>query len=109
IMELKLFILVGKGQGESYRLMPGKEYIVGRHSENDIRIDDRNVSRNHFKIQVIENKHFITDLGSKNGTFVEGRDLIPGIVTEVKEGVPIVIGMTILGIGDMSKLSLKPF
>jgi len=108
-MELKLFILVGKGQGESYKLVPGKEYIVGRHSEKDIRIDDRNVSRNHFKIQVKGNRYFITDLYSKNGTFVEGRDLIPGIETEVKEGVPIVIGMTILGLGEMSKLTLKPF
>lgn len=109
MMESKLFILVGKGQGESYKLMPGKEYIVGRHSENDIRIDDRNVSRNHFKIQVKGNRYFITDLYSKNGTFVEGRDLIPGIETEIKEGIPIVIGMTILGLGEISKSSLKPF
>ena len=108
-MEFKMCILVGKGQGESFKLEPDKEYTVGRHSENTIKIEDKNISRNHFKIRIKGNKHFITDLGSKNGTFVDGKDLRPGIETEVREGVPIVIGMTILGLGEMSELSLKAF
>ena len=108
-MEFKLSILVGKGQGESFKLEPGKEYIVGRHSENDIKIADKNISRNHFKIQIRGDKYFITDLYSKNGTFVDGKDLSPGIETEVREGVPIVIGMTILGLGAICESCLKPF
>ncbi|MFC1820696.1 FHA domain-containing protein, partial [Thermodesulfobacteriota bacterium] len=40
-------MLVGKDQGESFKLELGKEYMIGRHSENDIRIDDSNISRNH--------------------------------------------------------------
>ena len=102
-------ILVGKGQGQSFKLEPGKEYFVGRHSIDDIIIDDQNMSRNHFKVQVKGGRYFITDLGSKNGTFADGRDLSPNIETEVKEGVPIVVGMTILGLGEMSKSSLKQF
>jgi len=108
-MEFKMYILIGKGEGESFELEPGKEYTVGRHSENDIKILDDNISRNHFKIRIKGNKYFITDLGSKNGTFVDGKDLSPGIETEVKEGVPIVIGMTILGLGPICELCLKPF
>jgi pSer/pThr/pTyr-binding forkhead associated (FHA) protein len=108
-MEFKLCILVGKGQGESFKLEPGKEYTVGRHSDNDIKIVDDNISRNHFKMQIKGYKYFITDLYSKNGTFVDGKDLSPGIETEVKEGVPIVIGMTILGLGAVCELGLKPF
>jgi len=104
-----LYILVGKDQGQSFELEPGKEYTVGRHSENDIVIADRNISRNHFKIQVKENKYFVTDLDSKNGTFVGGKDLSPSVETEVEEGVPIVIGMTILGLGEICKTCLKPF
>ncbi len=108
-MEFKLCILVGKCQGESFKLEPGKEYTVGRHSDNDIKIVDDNISRNHFKMQIKGYKYFITDLYSKNGTFVDGKDLSPGIETEVKEGVPIVIGMTILGLGAVCELCLKPF
>jgi two-component system, NtrC family, sensor kinase len=108
-MEHELNILVGKGQGQSFKLEPGKEYFVGRHSIDDIKIDDQNISRNHFKVQVKGDRYFITDLDSKNGTFADGRDLSPNIETEVKEGAPIVVGMTILGLGEMSKLCLKPF
>jgi hypothetical protein len=35
-MEYNLYILVGKGESESYRLTPGKIYMVGRHSTNNI-------------------------------------------------------------------------
>jgi pSer/pThr/pTyr-binding forkhead associated (FHA) protein len=108
-MEHNLYILVGKDEGKSFRLMPGKLYIVGRHSTNDIKILDENVSRNHFEIQVRGDRYFIMDMGSKNGTFIGGKELIPGVETEVKEGVPIVIGMTVLGLGDIARRSLKPF
>jgi hypothetical protein len=60
-------------------------------------------------MQIKGYKYFLTDLYSKNGTFVDGKDLSPGIETEVKEGVPIVIGMTILGLGAVCELCLKPF
>jgi two-component system, NtrC family, sensor kinase len=108
-MDFRLYILVGKSQGKSFKLEPDKEYTVGRHSENDINIDDKNISRHHFKIQVKGEKYFVTDMVSKNGTFVEGKGLKPLIETEVKEGVPIVIGMTILGFGEMSQSALRPF
>jgi len=108
-MDFNLSIMIGKGKGKSFKLEPGKEYIVGRHSGNDIKIEDDNISRKHFKVQVKTNRYFITDLYSKNGTFVGGKDLSPGIETEVREGVPIVIGMTILGLGAICESSLKPF
>jgi hypothetical protein len=108
-VEHKLSILIGKGRGQSFCLEQGKEYTVGRHSENDIKIVDDNISRTHFKIQVKKNRYFITDLYSKNGTFVDGRDLSPGVGTEVREGVPIVIGMTVLGLGESCESCLKPF
>ncbi len=108
-MDFKLFILIGKGESESYRLKPGKIYMVGRHSTNDVILFDKNVSRNHFTIQAREDKYFIMDMGSKNGTFVEGRELSPGVETEVKEEVPIIAGMTILGLGENCRSNLKPF
>jgi len=108
-MEYKLYILIGKGRGGSFKLEPTREYTVGRHPDNDIKILDANISRNHFKIKIKGSKYYITDLHSKNGTFVDGIDLIPGMETEIKEGVPILIGMTILGLGEMSELRLKQF
>jgi len=108
-MEYMMRILIGKGEGESFKLEPEKEYTVGRHAESDIKILDDSVSRKHFKIQVNNDRYFITDLESRNGTFVDGGDLRPGVKTEVKEGVPIIIGMTIVGLGPFCDLYLKPF
>jgi hypothetical protein len=59
--------------GHSYQLFLG-ETTLGRSSQSDIRItDDKMLGRQHAKIME-DNNHFrILDLGSKNGTRVNGR------------------------------------
>jgi len=39
------------------------------------------------------------DLHSKNGTFIDGKQISPGTEMEVKEGIPIVIGMSVISMG----------
>ena len=46
--------------------------IIGRDSESDIQIDDRQVSRQHAEITQTAKGYTIRDLGSKNGTFLNG-------------------------------------
>jgi transcriptional regulator of acetoin/glycerol metabolism len=45
---------------------------VGSREENDLVLDDDAVSRIHFEILVDESGHRLRDLGSTNGTFVDG-------------------------------------
>jgi pSer/pThr/pTyr-binding forkhead associated (FHA) protein len=40
------------------------------------------------------------DLGSKNGTFVNGNQIRAGTEVEIKEGVSIVIGMSVISLGE---------
>jgi ABC-type multidrug transport system ATPase subunit/pSer/pThr/pTyr-binding forkhead associated (FHA) protein len=47
--------------------------IIGRSESADIFINNSLISRNHSKITKIDNKYFIEDLGSMNGTFVNGQ------------------------------------
>jgi len=47
--------------------------IIGRESDSDIQIDERQVSRRHAEITRTDHKFIIRDLGSKNGTFVNGQ------------------------------------
>ena len=108
-MESRLHILLGTDKCKSFDLEYGKIYTVGRSPDNDIEIDDKNISRYHLKIQCKENKYFITDLNSKNGTFVAGKDISPGIEVEVEEEIPVVIGMNIIGLGKGCKTWLKSF
>jgi adenylate cyclase len=108
-MGTTLNILVGCDEGKSYELEDYKTYTVGRSPKNDIVINDRNVSRHHLKIVNNNSMFFIKDLNTKNGTFIDGKNVQPGEEVETREGVPIVIGLTVLGIGAISESSLKPF
>jgi hypothetical protein len=46
--------------------------IVGREADSDIQVDDRQVSRRHAEIAQTQEGYTIRDLGSKNGTFLNG-------------------------------------
>jgi adenylate cyclase len=94
----KLYILNGPEMGRYFDLEGGATY-VGRSLENDIRIEDKTVSRRHLKIDKRGNKYFITDLGSQNGTFFNGNIIAPGIELQAEEGQPVAIGMTVLCLG----------
>jgi hypothetical protein len=54
-------------------LEAGREYLVGRGSECDLRLDDERISRRHARLAPIESGWQVADLGSKNGTRVDGR------------------------------------
>lgn len=69
------FILVYTHPSEGERrfeLDSGRGYRIGSRPDNDIVIDQKDVSRRHAVLRVEEGRFHITDLDSKNGTFVNG-------------------------------------
>lgn len=46
--------------------------VIGRSPDCDISFDDANISRRHAEIKVVLGTHVVTDLGSTNGTKVNG-------------------------------------
>src|SRR5436305_13657491 len=48
-------------------------FTVGRHSENNLTIADGRLSRDHLKIEQRSGAFFVSDLGSSNGTKLNGR------------------------------------
>jgi len=54
-----------------------EEITVGRHDRNMIQLRGRGVSRFHAKIVSDGENHFIIDLKSGNGTFLNGMRLAP--------------------------------
>ena len=104
----KLHILNGPETGRSYELQHGITYI-GRSIDNDIQIKDSTVSRRHLKIVKRGERYFVTDLQSRNGTFFNGNFIAPGLELEVKQGVPIAIGMSVVCLGEGCKEQMIPF
>jgi predicted component of type VI protein secretion system len=49
--------------------------IIGRETDSDIQIDERQVSRHHAEIALTSSGYTVRDLGSKNGTFLNGQPL----------------------------------
>jgi DNA-binding winged helix-turn-helix (wHTH) protein len=58
--------------GQRRLLLVHGENIVGRDAAANVRLDDPAVSRRHARIVVGESGTLLEDLGSKNGTFVDG-------------------------------------
>jgi len=48
-------------------------FSLGRHPTNQLSIDDDSISRFHARFTSEDGQYFIEDLGSRNGTFVEGK------------------------------------
>src|SRR5574341_965905 len=75
------------------RKIDKEETFIGRIQENDIMIDNLAVSRRHAKIYIKDGKAVIKDLGSANGTFVNGVQVDE---VELKGGDKILIGKHML-------------
>lgn len=78
-------------------LKPG-EYIVGRDPSCDIVVPDPYVSRKHLRLFFRDGKWYVVDVGSRNGTFVDGEDIRGREPLEVREGMDVVLGLTTIRI-----------
>ncbi|HID87484.1 MAG TPA: FHA domain-containing protein [Anaerolineae bacterium] len=69
-----------------------KEVItIGREESNDIVLPDRLVSRRHARIQRRGERYVLQDCSSKNGTFVNGRQLIEPYVLQDGDEIQIAL------------------
>ncbi|MFC4949070.1 FHA domain-containing protein [Pseudonocardia sp. GCM10023141] len=73
--------LHGRGPSTVHRII-GARIRVGRLPDNDVVVDDLLVSRRHAELQHDGQDWRLTDLGSPNGTFVNGRRITETTVTE---------------------------
>ena len=61
---------------------------IGRGAENDLILDDAQVSRHHAQLKLHQGAYSLTDMGSTNGSYVNGQRITeialgPGDIIEV--------------------------
>src|SRR5262245_32397672 len=71
-MILHLRVILGKPAGKTLVFGPG-QYILGRGDECHVRFNSDWVSRQHCLLRVGDSEAVLRDLGSRNGTLVNGR------------------------------------
>lgn len=72
-----LMVLTGPSHAQAAKrwLLEQRSMIAGRHASCDIHLPDRQISRKHARIYHTSEGFFIEDLGSKNGTYVNGEPI----------------------------------
>jgi sigma-B regulation protein RsbU (phosphoserine phosphatase) len=96
----RLYISEGPMKDQTFDFKQ-KAVFIGRSSPNDIQINDIKISRKHLKIFKIGESFSIEDLGSTNGTLLNGEMITPGKSYEVTERDTIVIGNTVIQLGGI--------
>jgi len=74
-MSIRLRIVQGRPAGKSM-VFPRGEYVFGRGAECHVRPNSDWVSRQHCLLRVTAEGAFLRDLGSRNGTLINGTRLV---------------------------------
>ena len=87
-----LFVIQGRDQGSRFQLEESV-HTVGRTQNNSVRLHDTEVSREHAELVRRGDSYVLRDLGSSNGTYVNGR---PATEHELASGDQLQFGKSLL-------------
>ena len=73
-MDVNLVLLRKDGSTKNFA-MPSTVTVIGRREDCDLCIPLMIVSRKHCQLNIEEDKLNVRDLGSRNGTFINGRQI----------------------------------
>lgn len=107
-MEDRPVLITREGQRIGERFTVDKDiYVVGRGSECDLVLPERQVSREHIRILNENGRYLLHDLGSKNGTHLNG-DKVSGTVP-LKDGdeIQIALAVKLVFVGTDATLPLN--
>ena len=90
VLQLALRIASGPDQGKTWH-SGGDRALIGTDQSADLMLSDRTVSRFHCEITVREGKAIVRDLGSRNGTLVDGTSIL---AAHLRHGAVLTLGKT---------------
>lgn len=86
--EVKLYCDAGPHKGERFKCREGKSFTIGRdQGKNDVCVSMcKHVSGTHCRVEFSGGRVTVTDLGSRNGTYVNGLKLGPNESVTAMDG-----------------------
>jgi pSer/pThr/pTyr-binding forkhead associated (FHA) protein len=101
---LSLEIVEGPGAGTQVELTGPIE--IGREQSVGLVVDDDLVSRRHVRVTPADGGAVAEDLGSRNGTFVNGEEI--HAPTRVDPGDHLLVGVTVLELRSAAQVAASP-
>jgi pSer/pThr/pTyr-binding forkhead associated (FHA) protein len=99
-MRAKLTVLRGSNKGKSV-LIAKPQYVMGRGESCNLRLNHESISRKHCAFAIHPNRITLRDLGSRNGTLLNGVRLADE--TEIKTGDKIEFGPLVFAVQIVDK------
>ena len=90
VRECRLTVVGGRGDGTVHPL-GGERTVVGAHASADLELDDPAMSKFHCEIRIADGTPMVRDLGSTNGTFVDG---VRVVEAPLRHGATLTLGRT---------------
>ncbi|HEY5950660.1 MAG TPA: GGDEF domain-containing protein [Kofleriaceae bacterium] len=84
-----LTVLTGGASGKQFKVIKGTA-VIGRAPTAELRVEDDGISRAHARIRAETGRAWVEDMGSRNGTFVNGAKI--KAPTELRDGDKIQVG-----------------
>ena len=85
-----LYVMEGNQKGDIIKLYAGRN-TIGTSSECAIILDDPNLTTKHASVRYEDGTYIVRDLDSRDGTFVNGEEIVKMELTENEE---ILVGNT---------------
>jgi hypothetical protein len=100
--------MVSEGELAGHRwTLANDEMMIGRGNDADIVLPERQVSRYHSKILYRDGRYLLEDLGSKNGTFLNGQQVTGTVPIQDGDEIQIALCVRMLFVGTDATVPLS--
>ena len=101
-----LFAQAGPLNGQQW--VVENDLVIGRDSASDIVVPDRQISRHHARVTATSRGCLLEDLGSKNGTHINGAGVEGGIYLNDGDVIQIALAQEFVFVSADSTVPLQP-